>query len=261
MTNHTSSNADLDYGVHYRVWHDDSDAHAAEMTQWYVSEIGRFLPDDRSSRCLDIGCGMGFTLLALEHLGFRDVSGIDIDRSQVDAAVRRGLAVERVTDTPGYLRERPSQFAVILMLDVLEHIAVADQLDSLRAIHAALRPGGRLIVQVPNASSPLAARWRYIDYTHTSSFTEHSLRFVLANAGFRDVQIPVARDPRFPRFPRRFWRLARWQQFGREFRAWICRSLWRQMCIAELGTGRGADAVSLSLNLIAIGFKPNEPTA
>jgi hypothetical protein len=27
------------------------------------------------------------------------------------------------------------------------------------------------------------------------------------------------------------------------------------MCIAELGTGRGADSVSLSLNIVAIAFK------
>jgi hypothetical protein len=48
----------------------------------------------------------------------------------------------------------------------------------------ALEPGGCLICQVPNASSGIASRWRYGDWTHHCSFSETSLDFVLYNAGF-----------------------------------------------------------------------------
>jgi len=249
---------DYDYGVHYRVWHDETDAHAAAMAAWNAEILEQFVPSDRTARCLDIGCGMGFALLGLQRLGFQNVSGVDIDHSQVEAAVRRGLPVEQVVDTPAYLRQRPSEYDLVLMFDVLEHIAVAEQISMLRTVYASLRPGGRIVVQVPNANSPLAARWRYGDFTHTSSFTEHSLAFVLANAGFERVATPMQKDPGFPRFPRRFWRPDLWSGFAANFRRWFMRALWRQMCIAELGTGRGADSVSLSLNIVAIAFKAGD---
>lgn len=255
MTERTTKLANLDYSIHYRVWHDDSEAHAHEMARRHALQLQPLLPPDRGAKCLDIGCGMGFAMLALRDLGFQNVAGIDIDRAQVGAAARRGLAVDRVADTSAYLLARPRTYDVILLLDVLEHVAVMEQIHLLQAIHSALRAGGRIIVQVPNANSPLASRWRYIDYTHTSSFTEHSLAFVLANAGFINIDIPAAPDPPFPRLPRRFWRAAGWRSFADHLRRWATRSLWRHIVVAELGTGRGADKVSLELNLLGVAFK------
>ena len=255
VTQPVSPNAALDYGVYYRVWHDDTDEHAAKMAAWHAESLAGFVPQDRTARCLDIGCGMGFTLLALQSLGFHDISGIDVDRSQIEAATRRGLSVEQVTDTIEYLQQRPSTYDLVVMLDVLEHIPVAEQVATLRSIRRALRPEGRVVIQVPNATSPLAARWRYNDFTHTSSFTEHSLAFVLANAGFCNVSIPVPPDPKFPWPPVRFWRRSQWIHFRNRLRIWFSRFLWRQICLAELGNGRGANSVPLSLNIIAVGHK------
>lgn len=247
--------AEIDYGIYYRVWHDDSPEHASGMAGSLAAQLRPYLPGDREARCLDIGCGMGFAIQAIQNLGYQDVRGIDIDRSQVEAAVRRGLPVEQVTDTPAYLAAHQTVFDVILLLDVLEHIPVSEQLPALRAACGALRPGGRIIVQVPNANAACAARWRYNDFTHTSSFTEHSLAFVLANAGFVGISVPRQPDPSFPLPPWRIWRRSHWLTFGRRLRQWAMRKLWRQMCIAEVGTGRGAENVSLSLNIIGIGYK------
>lgn len=129
------------------------------------------------------------------------------------------------------------------------------------AIHRALRPGGRIILQIPNANASLAMRSRYIDFTRTSSFTEQSLAFVLANAGFCDIQVPVHPDPNFQRFPRRFWRSDLGQAFFLRFRSWFVRYLWRQMCVSELGVGRGSDKIPLTLTLNAVGLKPTDVLA
>jgi len=59
-------------------------------------------------------------------------------------------------------------------------------------IAASLAPGGRLVVCVPNAESPLAATTIYCDLTHEhESFTAASLEALfychgLRSAGFRD---------------------------------------------------------------------------
>ena len=147
---------------------------------------------------------MGFTVLALRDLGFGDCRGIDIDRGQIEACWRLGVDAERVSDSIVYLRDRPDQFQVITLLDVLEHVPVARQVEMMQAVHTALAPGGRVIFQVPNASSPLAARWRYVDHTHFCSFTEHSLRFVLRNGGFDDITVQGYQPIRRPSL--RIWR-------------------------------------------------------
>ena len=148
---------------------------------------------------------------------------------------------------------RPAAYDVITMLDVLEHVPVERQIPCLRAVLAALRPEGRIILQVPNANAIGASRWRYIDFTHFSSFTEHSVSFVLANAGFSRITVPVPPDPR-PSW--RLWRREARNHFFPLLRRWVVRQAWRQVCKAEYGIGADIKKMPLDLNLMAIAFKP-----
>jgi 2-polyprenyl-3-methyl-5-hydroxy-6-metoxy-1,4-benzoquinol methylase len=249
-TSESAENTGFDYSFHYRTWHDDSDGHASKMIGFHCDQLKPFLPERGPHAVLDIGCGMGFALLALGELGFADVRGIDLDREQIESCLRRNLRVERVEDTRRYLKEHPQSFDVVLMLDVLEHIPVGEQISTIRAVYGALRPGGRVILQVPNASCMLASRQRYIDYTHHCSFTEHSLRFVLKNAGFENIQIPGQGALRRP--PLRLWRGSVRAGFVR----WLVRYWWRLALTTELGDFERIEDISLELNLIAAAFRP-----
>jgi len=163
---------DLDYSMYYRNWHSESPEHVREMVDCFRRYLSNWLPLEPKGPVLDVGCGMGFTVLALRQLGFNDCRGIDTDTSQIEACRRIGLDAEKVSDSIAYLTNRPNQFQVITLLDVLEHVPVARQVHMMRAIHNALAPGGRVLVQVPNANSPLAARWRYGDFTHFQYFPD-----------------------------------------------------------------------------------------
>jgi len=195
---------------------------------------------------------MGFAMAALGRAGFKTVKGVDIDASQVAACRRRHLDVEQITDLEAYLAKHTGEFGLVLMMDVLEHIPFASQVDVLRAIHAAMRPGGRLIIQVPNANSILASRHLYIDFTHVNSFTEHSIRFALNNARFSKVDVP-ALENRLPRPSLKPWKLFaksnRWY-----LKRWLVRSAWRLVLEAEY-LGEDVSAIPLSLNLMAIADK------
>jgi SAM-dependent methyltransferase len=236
----------IDYSYHYRKWHDESDAHAADMSRHFQHLLGPHLPEARSMPALDVGCGTGFALLALRDLGFDDVRGIDRDRGQVGRAVARGLDVTLTDDAIGWLQRQRRRFGVVLCLDVIEHVPVGEQLPFVRALLDALTPEGRLICTVPNANASLAARWRYIDWTHTSSFTEHSLDLLLHSAGFRQIRIlpgEVSRTVRFPWLPRKAsltW--LTWRFF---------RAMRRLELMAELGAAQ-ARHIPLSLNLLAV---------
>ena len=236
----------FDYSIHYKRFHDESETHAIAMAEWLGIYLKEYLPDDRDLGVLDVGCGFGFAMRAMRDAGFADVRGIELSEHQATIARSGGFEVQVVADTSEYLEKNPSRFGVILLLDVLEHVPVAAQIGLLRAIRQALRADGRLILTVPNANSPLAARWRYIDFTHCASFTEHSLFFVLSNAGFGTIQMDNSTG--IGKFPRRWW-----QKGCREaLRKWIVRYVWSQVFKAELHARENLDEICFELNLKAV---------
>lgn len=231
----------IDYTRHYRHWHSDDFSHAAHMVSFYNTWIALYFPTDKDQSILDIGCGMGFLLLALKDSGYQNTKGIDIDEGQVRSCQNKALCVELVEDTIAYLLAHPANYDVITAFDTLEHIPPDSQINFLEAVHAALKPSGRFLCTVPNASSILGLRNRYIDYTHHVVFTEISLDFILYNAGFRNITIQPMDFIHFSAHPLKFlhWLLLASVRFLR-----------RMSFIAELGFTQGR-AVPLSFNLIA----------
>jgi SAM-dependent methyltransferase len=204
------------------------------------------LPLNPDSAVLDVGCGMGFALESLRQLGYRHLEGFDTDNNQVALAQKGGLPVVWAENPLSFLAERAGSKDLILCLDVLEHVPKTGQLGFASAIRQALKPGGRLILTVPNASAALASRWRYIDWTHETSFTEHSIDFLLFNSGFSKISVFASEfgvRPKWIFLPRKSTLLWALFQFYR---------LWRRgEMIAELGPEQGR-AIPLSLNLLVV---------
>jgi len=113
----------LDYSLHYAYWHPDTAEHIAAMRRYFAAEIAPALPVERTGRTLDIGCGCGFgyAMLALGDLGFARVEGLEASEQQAARARKYGLSVSVTGDTMSWLSGRPDTFAVVLLLDVLEH--------------------------------------------------------------------------------------------------------------------------------------------
>jgi SAM-dependent methyltransferase len=141
---------------------------------------------------LDVGCGSGGMVWWLQRKGFSQAAGIDVSSEQI--AVARALGVRGVeqADLRDYLRGRAAGFDRIFLRDVLEHFERPDILAILDLCRAALRPGGALVLQVPNAEPPLGGRIRWGDLTHEMAFTESSLRQLLHATGFGRVTLHPA---------------------------------------------------------------------
>lgn len=216
------------------------------MSAHYHRLLQPHLPENKNSAVQDVGCGMGFAMEALLKLGYRRVEGFDTDKNQVALAQKAGLAVRHIEDSVSFLRAQAKSNDLVLCLDVLEHVPKCDQLAFASAIRQTLHPGGQAIFSVPNASSALASRWRYNDWTHETSFTEHSIDFLLFNAGFSRIRVfpyEFVVRPRWVWVPRKstlLWALLRM------YRMWR-----RGEMIAELGPEQGR-AIPLSLNLLVV---------
>lgn len=94
------------------------------------------LPGD--TRVLDAGCGEG--VLVDEFAARLRIEGIDANYSS--ERVRTGSLTALPFDDGAFDRA--------LCLDVLEHLAFEEQPRALAELHRVLRPGGELLVSVPN---------------------------------------------------------------------------------------------------------------
>jgi SAM-dependent methyltransferase len=104
---------------------------------------GLALPGD--ARILDAGCGSGRNMVDLARRG--SVCGVELASASLDAAAARQVGEVR----PGSLEEPlpfdDRAFDLAVALDVLEH--VGDDAFALRELARVVRPGGRLVLTVP----------------------------------------------------------------------------------------------------------------
>jgi 2-polyprenyl-3-methyl-5-hydroxy-6-metoxy-1,4-benzoquinol methylase len=151
--------------------------------------FGALLPDDRSARIADIGCGSGSFLHFLKRQGYTRACGVDRSREQIALATRGGIEGAIEGDAVNFLRSQAATFDCLVSFDVLEHIERSATLAFLRAMFEALRPGARLLLRTANGAGPLAGRIRYADFTHRQAFTASSISQVLRLAGFERIQV------------------------------------------------------------------------
>lgn len=224
--------SEIDYSIQYRRWNADTPEYFAAQAKSYknfLSDIVTRLPKD--AQVLDYGCGYGLLSFYLKQ-EFHHVLSVDSSPQQIAVAKRMGLNAEVVAieELEDWVANHLERFDVIFLFDVLEHVPASQQISFLRSLSSTLKFDGQLLVKVPNANSLLAARWRYIDWTHTSSFTEASLDFVCLNAGL--AQPEYLTDDSSIR-PRLLW-LPR-PSLVRYYLRVLLRSLWKLYLFSELG--------------------------
>lgn len=148
------------------------------------------LPADKSARILDIGCGDGDVLLDLKRQGYANCSGVEIDKKSIDACRQKGLSnVEAISDLAAYLFDKRGAFDLIYMKEVIYYFPEDKLAIYLKAIKDALKDDGTLIVEVFNGAMLTGAFFKYKDYRIKYVLTEHSLRRMLEDSGFRVTKV------------------------------------------------------------------------
>lgn len=146
---------------------------------------------------LEVGCSSGFMLYPLAEAGHR-CTGIEPSGIFSEFVRSRGLpahaslgALQKASPT--------ARFDLILHFFVLEHIA--DPVAFLKTQLAMLKPGGRIIFEIPNAADPLYSVYDipaferfYWSVAHPWYFNEPSLNYLLEQVG---SEARVLRDQRY----------------------------------------------------------------
>jgi len=153
-------------------------------------EIRPLLPKT-ATHILDVGAGTGATLSWLKTIYPQaETTGVELN-----SALLPELKQSADLAIIGSIDECLSQlrtYDLILFLDVLEH--VVDSIDTLRKVSKCLKPGGHVIVSVPNVAHfsvavPLLFRRRFtyqdvgiLDRTHLRFFVENTAIKLLNDA-------------------------------------------------------------------------------
>lgn len=228
------------YRHQYDMWHGDEEFEG--RVAYHVEQIRGLLPPGARTG-LDIGCGGGAALSALRRLGL-EAEGLESDEGQVAQCQARGHDVSLTDDSNDWLGTRRHKFDVVLLLDVLEHLPLVQAPALLQAARDAVRPGGRVVLTVPNAGSAAGFLYFALDPTHHRCFTEQSLTALLTSCGF---QRPIffGERGRDVRLSRRFWR-AGWRE---AFKRYALRRIWLATVGVELPMMMRSDDLLLEPNL------------
>ena len=140
---------------------------------------------NKNGNILDIGCGTGSFINEMQQSGWK-VKGLEPD----ETARKKGEELYRLELEPitGFFQLSTQSFDVITMWHVLEHVhelhAYTEQLKSL------LRPGGKLLIAVPNYTSADTVHYKeywaaYDVPRHLYHFSPESMQALIKKHGMK----------------------------------------------------------------------------
>ena len=163
----------------------------------FAQMIGEWRGDrrhDGALSTLDAGCGDGINLVGLREVARRvgvtmSITGIDYNPVRLDRA--RNVAPEAHFNQASLyaLPFGDASFDLVLCNHVIEHVPESGR--ALGELFRVVRPGGLLIVGVPNEGCAMARLRNHVvqpsiarDTDHVNFFTEASLADAITRAGF-----------------------------------------------------------------------------
>jgi 2-polyprenyl-3-methyl-5-hydroxy-6-metoxy-1,4-benzoquinol methylase len=163
--------------------------------QFYRTLLREYLPTNMESRILDLPCGKGRMVHALQSMGYRHVSGYDSDTIRLETGKKLGLPVYE-GDVFEVLRGvKDNSIDCIFAMDFIEHLEKESVICFLDQTFHKIVPGGILVVRTPCADNPFGIHDIFNDFTHKWAATSGVLDQLLRNTGFSEVRI-FGEEPR-----------------------------------------------------------------
>jgi SAM-dependent methyltransferase len=158
--------------------------HQAEIANFLSAGIPPEYP------VFDVGCGRGGLLKALRRAGFRNLRGVDLS-PEMTADIEKRLGIPAAPAPADRLPFPDTAPGLLIYSHVLEHAAEPGA--PLREAARRLAPGGRVFIEVPDASAyPLDIPYQEFYLEHLNHFDAASLSRLLAETGFQALEMDSA---------------------------------------------------------------------
>lgn len=174
----------------------ESEASHAYLLPTVLDVLSRRIASPESAKLLDIGSGNGSLTAAIAER--YPIMGLEPSAQGIEQARRAfpSIPFER-GDAYEDLRARFGTFDAIVSCEVIEHLLMPTEF--LKRAHAALAPGGVLIVSTPyhgylkNLLLAVAGKWDFHhhperEYGHVKFFSRQTINQVAGAAGFREAE-------------------------------------------------------------------------
>lgn len=189
----------------FRVTHRESIPDIEQYDEQLIAFIVEALDLKPGDELLDLACGSGVHGVRLSQQGMQ-VTGVDISPSLVTHAneLARDKGLENVTFVVGDMREAPCAEtcdAVTILSQSFGFFDTEGDMAVLRAIHTALRPGGRFLLDLnePIDLEMPRQRWKELDGGFLLTQARYDPLTCVREATFRYIdrqgRVNVAQEP------------------------------------------------------------------
>jgi 2-polyprenyl-6-hydroxyphenyl methylase/3-demethylubiquinone-9 3-methyltransferase len=156
------------------------DTYGTSVNNFFLAVLSR----DRPKRIYEIGCGAGHTITYLKKHGF-NVTGIDPSLYSRAWSEQLGFPLVNEFFSRDLLNDAPD---FIYCNDVFEHIR--DPFQFSQVIFDSLASNGTFCIATTNSTRSIEiGDISILEHQHVNMFTERSIRLLLQEAGFHDIEI------------------------------------------------------------------------
>jgi O-antigen chain-terminating methyltransferase len=164
----------------------------------YLSIIQPLKTVHAPPKAVDLGSGRGEWLELLSENGWIPV-GVDTNAAMRESCLALGFTVV-AGDAVQYVSELPNEsVSLITGFHIAEHLPFGGLLNLGREAYRALKPGGILILETPNAENLIVGTCTFFsDPTHLKPLPPGLLKFLVEDAGFCRASIARLNGPKTP---------------------------------------------------------------
>lgn len=160
-----------------------------QFGQFYRVNYLPHVPDNKQAHILVISCGPGYFVNLLHEQGYTNVLGIDSFADKIQHAQAKGLNCQTAAAFP-FLENSDTPFDMIICEQELNHLTKDEMVMFLKLCWDKLNSNGTLIVHGLNGANPITgAETLAQNFDHFNTFTEYSLRQVLAYCGYGRIHV------------------------------------------------------------------------
>lgn len=152
-------------------------------SNYYKKNLLNFLPKDKLSKIVDLGCGQGHFLNFLKSEGYNNFLGVDLVKENIAICKKLGLN-SKIGDI--FLELKKSRGSKVFVLsNLLEHFSHKDIIKILNLMYKYLDKKGKCLIIIPNCNNVNGLATYFSDVTHKSALTEKSFTDLIRKTKFK----------------------------------------------------------------------------